>query len=180
MSRATILAASATRWHLSRSRKSQLVPLHSALCPLDRAESWPAAFGRGGLTQYQFAVPREEAAVLGEVLGYLSTGRMAPALATLKNLGFGTAGPLSFPIPGWTLAVDLPARWLHDPEALRPIDKLVAAAGGRVYLAKDALTDPDLIPVMYPRLPGWQRMQARLDPERRWTSALAERLGHLR
>ncbi|MEU4293461.1 FAD-binding oxidoreductase [Kribbella sp. NPDC026596] len=180
MSRATILAASATRWHLSRSRKSQLVPLHSALCPLDRAESWPAAFGRGGLTQYQFAVPREEAAVLREVLGYLSTGRMAPALATLKNLGFGTAGPLSFPIPGWTLAVDLPARWLHDPEALRPIDKLVAAAGGRVYLAKDALTDPDLIPVMYPRLPGWQRMQARLDPERRWTSALAERLGLLR
>ena len=79
---------------------------------------------------------------------------MAPALATLKNLGRGSGGLLSFPIPGWTLAVDLPARWLHDPEALRPIDKLVAAAGGRVYLAKDALSDPDLIPVMYPRLAG--------------------------
>ena len=118
--------------------------------------------------------------MLGEVLGYLATHRMAPALATLKNLGRGSGGLLSFPIPGWTLAVDLPARWLHDPEALRPIDKLVAAAGGRVYLAKDALSDPDLIPVMYPRLPAWQRTQARLDPDRRWTSALAERLGLLR
>jgi decaprenylphospho-beta-D-ribofuranose 2-oxidase len=117
---------------------------------------------------------------VGEVLGFLTTHRMAPALATLKKLGRGSGGLLSFPIPGWTLAVDLPARWLHDPEALRPIDKLVAAAGGRVYLAKDALTDPDLIPVMYPRLPAWQRTQIRLDPDRRWTSALAERLSLLR
>ncbi|WP_329478546.1 FAD-binding oxidoreductase [Kribbella sp. NBC_01484] len=179
MSRATIRAASAARWHLSRAGR-QLVPLHSALCPLDRAESWPAAFGRAGLIQYQFAVPPEEGHVVGEVLGYLATHRMAPALATLKNLGRGSGGLLSFPIPGWTLAVDLPARWLHDPDALRPIDKLVAAAGGRVYLAKDALSDPDLIPVMYPRLPAWQRTQARLDPDRRWTSALAERLGLLR
>jgi decaprenylphospho-beta-D-ribofuranose 2-oxidase len=179
MSRATILAASAARWHLSRAGR-QLVPLRSALCPLDRAESWPAAFGRGGLIQYQFAVPPDEGHVVGEVLGYLATHRMAPALATLKNLGRGSGGLLSFPIPGWTLAVDLPARWLHDPDALRPIDKLVAAAGGRVYLAKDALSDPDLIPVMYPRLPAWQRTQARLDPDRRWTSALAERLGLLR
>ena len=179
MSRATILAASAARWHLSRAGR-QLVPLHSALCPLDRAESWPAAFGRRGLIQYQFAVPPEEGHVVGDVLDFLATHRMAPALATLKNLGRGSGGLLSFPIPGWTLAVDLPARWLHDPDALRPIDKLVAAAGGRVYLAKDALSDPDLIPVMYPRLPAWQRTQARLDPDRRWTSALAERLGLLR
>ncbi|WP_405067479.1 FAD-binding oxidoreductase [Kribbella sp. NBC_01510] len=179
MSRATIRAASAARWHLSRAGR-QLVPLHSALCPLDRAESWPAAFGRAGLIQYQFAVPPEEGHVVGEVLGYLATHRIAPALATLKNLGRGSGGLLSFPIPGWTLAVDLPARWLHDPDALRSIDKLVAAAGGRVYLAKDALSDPDLIPVMYPRLPVWQRTQARLDPDRRWTSALAERLGLLR
>jgi decaprenylphospho-beta-D-ribofuranose 2-oxidase len=104
---------------------------------------------------------------------------MTPALTTLKNFGFGTAGPLSFPIPGWTLAVDLPARWLRRPDALRPIDKLVASAGGRVYLAKDAVTDPDLIPVMYPRLETWRRTQRRLDPARRWTSALAERLGLL-
>lgn len=179
MSKATIVAASTARWHLSRSGNAQLVPLHSALCPLDRAESWPAAFGRAGLVQYQFAVPPDEVGALGEVLTFLVTHRMAPALATLKNLGFGTAGPLSFPIPGWTLAVDLPARWLRDPEILRPIDKVVAAAGGRVYLAKDVLTDPSLIPAMYPRLEAWRRTRARLDPIRRWTSAMAERLGLL-
>lgn len=177
MSKATIVAASTARWHLSRSGNAQLVPLHSALCPLDRAELWPTAFGRAGLIQYQFAVPRGEVSVLRKALTFLVAHRMTPALATLKNLGFGTAGPLSFPIPGWTLAVDLPARWLRDPEILRPIDKMVAAAGGRVYLAKDVLTDPSLIPTMYPRLEDWRRTRARMDPGRRWTSALAERLG---
>jgi decaprenylphospho-beta-D-ribofuranose 2-oxidase len=179
MSRATITAASAARWHLSRSSNSQIVALRTALCPLDRAESWPAAFGRGGLVQYQFAVPPDQLGVVRGVLAFLGTRGMTPALTTLKNFGFGTAGPLSFPIPGWTLAVDLPARWLRRPDALRPIDKLVASAGGRVYLAKDAVTDPDLIPVMYPRLETWRRTQRRLDPARRWTSALAERLGLL-
>jgi decaprenylphospho-beta-D-ribofuranose 2-oxidase len=176
VSRTTIAAVSAARWHLSRSVNSQLVPLRSALCPLDKADGWPAAFGRCGVVQYQLAVPAEESQVVREVLVFLGTHGIPPALATLKNLGFGTAGPLSFPIPGWTLAVDLPARWLHAQDVLRPVDKLVASAGGRIYLAKDSVTDPELIPMMYPRLWTWQRTQQRLDPAGRWTSALAERL----
>jgi decaprenylphospho-beta-D-ribofuranose 2-oxidase len=179
VSSATIAAASAARWHLSRSANSQLVAMRAALCPLDRADAWPAAFGRGGLVQYQFAVPPDEVGTIHEVLAFLGTHGLSPALATLKNLGFGTAGGLSFPIPGWTLAVDLPARRLRRPGTLQPLDKLVAGAGGRIYLAKDAITDPELIPVMYPRLPTWQRTQQRLDPARRWTSGLAERLGLL-
>jgi decaprenylphospho-beta-D-ribofuranose 2-oxidase len=176
MSRATIAAASAARWHVSRSSNSHLVPLRTALCPLDRADGWPAAFGRGGLVQYQFAVPPAELGAVRAVLAFLGTRGMTPALTTLKNFGFGTAGPLSFPIPGWTLAVDLPGRWLHRPDTLRPVDKLIAGAGGRIYLAKDAVSDPELIPVMYPRLPTWRLTQRRLDPVGRWTSGLAERL----
>jgi decaprenylphospho-beta-D-ribofuranose 2-oxidase len=175
---ATIAAASTARWLLSPARES-LVPLSTALCPLDAAEFWPAAFGRGGLIQYQFAVPADAEKVLFQVLAFLVGRRMPPALTTLKNLGFGTAGPLSFPIHGWTMAVDLPARWLRDDTTLRTVDELVADAGGRVYLAKDAVVDPALIPKMYRRLTTWQRTQHRLDPDRRLTSALAERLGLL-
>ena len=86
---------------------------------------------------------------------------------------------MSFPIQGWTLAVDLPARWVRGGEDLREVDALVADAGGRVYLAKDSVVDPVLIPRMYPHLPTWQRTQLRLDPDRRMTSALAERLNLL-
>jgi decaprenylphospho-beta-D-ribofuranose 2-oxidase len=176
---ATIAAASAARWHLAKARDEHLLPLLSALCPLDRAESWPAAFGHGGLVQYQFAIPTEATAVLRRVLAFLVGSRMSPALTTLKNLGFGTAGPLSFPIHGWTMAVDLPARWLRDSSTLRSIDAMVAEAGGRVYLAKDSVVDPALIPDMYPRLKTWQRTRDRLDPDRLFTSALAQRLNLL-
>ncbi|HEY0474708.1 MAG TPA: FAD-binding oxidoreductase [Kribbella sp.] len=173
---ATIAAASAARWHLAGSHDWGLLPLTSALCPLDRAEFWPAAFGRRGLIQYQFAIPPDATEVLLRVLAYLVGRRMTPALATLKNLGVGTAGPLSFPIPGWTLALDLPARWVQDGEGLRRLDVMVADAGGRVYLAKDSVVDPALIPTMYPQLKAWRRTKARLDPDRRLTSALAQRL----
>ncbi|TDO51763.1 decaprenylphospho-beta-D-ribofuranose 2-oxidase [Kribbella sp. VKM Ac-2527] len=175
---ATIAAASTARWHLSRAREG-LLPIGAALCPLDAAESWPAAFGRGGLIQYQLAVPANAEKVLTQVLAHLVARRLTPALSTIKNLGFGTAGPLSFPIHGWTLAVDLPARWLENRDALRTVDELVADAGGRVYLAKDAVVDPVLLRRMYSRLQSWQRTQLRLDPDRLLTSALAERLGLL-
>ncbi|GAA0947012.1 FAD-binding oxidoreductase [Kribbella koreensis] len=172
----TIAAASLARWHFTGARDGRLLPLMSALCPLDRADAWPAAFGRSGLVQYQFAIPSEATPVLRRVLAFLVGSRMSPALTTLKNLGFGTAGPLSFPLHGWTLAADLPARWLRDGRTLRTLDAMVAEAGGRIYLAKDSTVDPDLIPEMYPRLKTWQRTRDRLDPDRRFTSGLAERL----
>jgi decaprenylphospho-beta-D-ribofuranose 2-oxidase len=172
----TIAAASLARWHLAGAGDGRLLPLMSALCPLDRADAWPAAFGKGGLVQYQFAIPSEATPVLRQVLAFLVGSRMSPALTTLKNLGFGTAGPLSFPLHGWTLAADLPARWLRDGRTLRTIDAMVAEAGGRIYLAKDSTVDPDLLPQMYPRLKTWQRTRDRLDPDRRFTSALSERL----
>jgi decaprenylphospho-beta-D-ribofuranose 2-oxidase len=62
---------------------------------------------------------------------------------------------------------------------LRPVDRLIADAGGRVFLAEDSVTDPDLVAVMYPRLESWRRTQHRLDPAGRWTSALSERLSLL-
>ena len=128
----TIAAASVARWHLAGQRDRRLLPLISALCPLDRADAWPAAFGRRGLIQYQFAIPSEATSVLRRVLAFLVASRMSPALTTLKNLGFGTAGPLSFPLHGWTLAADLPARWLREDKVLHLIGSMVAEAGGRV------------------------------------------------
>jgi decaprenylphospho-beta-D-ribofuranose 2-oxidase len=83
---------------------------------------------------------------------------------------------LSFPAPGWCLAVDVPAH-LPDLEALfRRLDDAVAAAGGRVYLSKDARLGPEHLRAMYPDLDKWQAVRDSMDPEHRIQSDMSRRL----
>ena len=91
--------------------------------------------------QYQFVVPFGARVDARAARALLASGIGAPFLAVLKRFGPGVGAPLSFPIAGWTLALDIPARAPGLGALLDELDELVAAAGGRVYLAKDARLD---------------------------------------
>ena len=145
--------------------------------PLDALRQWPRLYGPSGFVQYQLVVPRGAEGVLEAVIERLRNSPIPCYLAVLKDFGPDNGAPLSFPIEGWTLALDLPRSAPGLESLLLGFDDLVAEAGGRVYLAKDARLRPEMLAAMYPRLEEWKAVRDGIDPERVWRSDLALRTG---
>lgn len=175
--RTSIRAANRARWWLGSRPSERVATISRTLHPLDRAGAWPAAFGSGGLVQYQLVVPPAAPDALAEVLAVLRRFDCPPALATLKRFTSTPASLLAFAVPGWALALDFPARWSALEPALRALDALVADVGGRVYLTKDGRLPRAAVHRMYPHLEQWRRERALLDPDGRWVSSLGARTG---
>jgi len=106
----------------------------------------------------------------------VSASGAASFLAVLKRFGAGNEAPLSFPQPGWTLALDLPGGAPNLDRLLHHLDDMVLGAGGRNYFAKDAHTSPHTIRGGYSRLAEWQAVRRRVDPHDSWQSDLGRRL----
>lgn len=159
-----------------KQERGRIVPLQTFFYPLDVVRDWNRVYGHRGFIQYQFVVPFEASEVVRKVLEMTSTRGCPVFLAVLKRFGRGR-GLLSFPIPGWTLALDMPAGAAGLSDLLDRFDQRVVEAGGRVYLSKDARLRPEVLAGMYPELERWREIRDRLDPEHRMTSDLDRRLG---
>jgi FAD/FMN-containing dehydrogenase len=144
--------------------------------PLDGIGDWNRIYGRRGFVQYQCVLPSASAReVLGDLVERISARGNASFLAVLKQLGPST-GTLSFPIEGFTLALDLPVTDDLFP-LLDELDRSVVAAGGRLYLAKDARQSRATFEAGYPGLPAFRELRRGLGAEGRIVSRLSSRLG---
>ena len=145
--------------------------------PLDMLGAWNRLYGKAGMVQYQFVVPFGREETMRTVIERLGASGSASFLAVLKRFGVANAAPLSFPQPGWTLALDVPAASRGLGALLHNLDELVLAAGGRHYFAKDSHTTAAAIRQGYPRLAEWQAVRNTFDPQGLWRSDLSRRLG---
>ena len=168
------------RFHLApKHATGHIEPFGQHMFPLDVLNAWPRLYGETGFVQYQLVLPRGQETALELVLTRLRASTVPCYLAVLKDFGPGNDAPLSFPMQGWTLAMDLPRAAPGLEPLLRGFDELVAAHGGRVYLSKDSRLAPDLLAAMYPRLHEWRAIRDRADPDRLWRSDLSQRIGLL-
>ncbi|MFI8434979.1 FAD-binding protein [Streptomyces sp. NPDC079020] len=159
-----------------RSRTGELQRIPTFFHALDGVPHWNRLHGRGGFVRYQFVVPYGQEETLHRIVRRLSTRRCPSFRAVLKRFGRADPGRLSFPAPGWSLALDLPAGLPGLGRFLDGLDEEVAAAGGRVCLAKDARLRPGVLAAMYPRLPEFRALRAELDPDGAFRSDLSRRL----
>lgn len=145
--------------------------------PLDSLGAWNRLYGRRGFLQYQCALPTAQAfAGMQTLLQRLAASGQPAFLGVLKRLGAAGAGHLSFPVEGYTLALDLPMTGPRLLALLDDFDAIVREHGGRVYLAKDARLSPESFRAMYPRFAEWQQVKRALDPHNVFSSSLARRL----
>jgi decaprenylphospho-beta-D-ribofuranose 2-oxidase len=144
--------------------------------PLDAIGSWNRGYGRRGFVQYQCVLP--EAGVRGSVRAFMEIvaghGR-ASFLSVIKDCGEQGTGTLSFPLPGISIAMDIP----YDRVTQTLVDQMnrfVIEQGGRIYLAKDALTRADDFRAMEPRLNRFLEVRRAWDADGRIRSAQSVRL----
>ncbi|MBV1866350.1 MAG: FAD-binding oxidoreductase [Marinosulfonomonas sp.] len=157
------------------SGRTSVKPITAPFFPLDKVHNWNRLYGKRGFHQFQCVVPIDQAPALRDMLERIAMSGLASPLAVLKRMGAGRAGYLSFPMEGYTLAVDFPNR----PDAVALIgrlEKMTADAGGRIYFAKDALCSSERIAQMYPELEKWQKATAKADPENALATDLVRRL----
>ncbi len=159
-----------------RQRRDELQSLTAFFHPLDMARDWNRMYGPRGFLQYQFVVPDTAGHVVQRTLEELRTIGAASFLTVLKRFGGEGPGLLSFPRPGWTLALDIPTGVPGMADVLDDLDELVIASGGRLYLAKDSRMSPRTLELTYPRLSQFRALRAEIDPNRRLNSDLARRL----
>lgn len=175
----TVGVFNALYYRINADRQAPFVTdFGSFFYPLDGLSRWYRLYGRHGFIQYQCVLPEASAAAgLQRLLDVLQNRRQAPFLAVLKRMGTAAAGHLSFPQPGYTLAVDLPMAGVRAQRLAAELDAVTLDHGGRVYLAKDACLEPQTFRRMYPRYAQWREIKRAIDPDNRFRSALAQRLG---
>jgi decaprenylphospho-beta-D-ribofuranose 2-oxidase len=177
LNRLTVRTFNAAYYAVHHTASRQLVSYEKFFYPLDFVNQWNRMYGRRGFVQYQIALPRASGgAGLRTILDRLARSGRASFLAVLKRFGDAGPGLLSFPLRGYTLALDIPASrglasFLHE------LDRMTLDYGGRVYLAKDAVLRAEDFAAMYPELDSFRAIQKRLDPHGLLSSSLARRLG---
>jgi FAD/FMN-containing dehydrogenase len=159
----TVRAFNSIYYQMQR-RHTRPAPAHYAdfFYPLDTVGHWNRVYGPRGFFQYQCVIPPRHARdAIAEILSRVTHHDTGSFFAVLKVFGDQQSpGILSFPRPGWTLALDFPNQGTKTFECLSSLDEIVRAAGGAVYPAKDARMDAKTFRESFPR---WREFEPYVD-----------------
>jgi FAD/FMN-containing dehydrogenase len=150
-------------WIHAARKGATVVPYESFFYPLDSIRQWNLLYGRQGFLQYQCVMPDTKLEAVEELLDRIARSGMGSFLGVLKQFGHvPSAGMLSFPRPGLTIALDFAMRGERTLELMQSLDEVVQRSGGALYPAKDARMSPALFEASFPR---WRSFVRYIDPK---------------
>lgn len=177
LNRHTVRAFNALYWRMGlRKTGETLVDWDSYFYPLDAIGGWNRIYGRRGFVQFQCVIPQDAArAGLRALLDRIAESGLASFLSVLKRFG-PQDSPVSFPMEGYTLALDFP-NTAGSLSLLAELDQIALAHGGRFYLAKDARMTAGTLHASDPRMAGFARFRREAGAASVFASHQSERLG---
>jgi FAD/FMN-containing dehydrogenase len=155
----------------------QSVNIDTFFYPLDATGHWNRIYGKNGFTQYQFILPKETSYEgLHEILNTISVSGKGSFLAVLKLYGQVNNNWLSFPMEGYSLALDFKIeKGLF--ELLDRLDKIVLKYKGRIYLTKDARVCKEVFEQGYPQIETFRKFRKENKMDKKFQSLQSKRVG---
>lgn len=156
---------------------SQKVSIDQFFYPLDAMKNWNRIYGKNGFTQYQFILPKVESYKgLEEMLKLIADSGKGSFLAVLKLYGKANDNYLSFPMEGYSLALDFKVEeGLFD--LFDKLDEVVLKYEGRIYLAKDARVSQTVFEKGYPEIDKFRALRKKYKMNDTFNSLQSQRVG---
>ena len=155
----------------------QNVDIDTFFYPLDAINNWNRIYGKGGFTQYQFILPKDVSYEgLHEILSAIAQSGKGSFLAVLKLYGKANENYLSFPMEGYSLALDFKI----EPglfELLDHLDEIVLRYGGRIYLTKDVRVSKETFEKGYPLIEKFREFRKQHGMDKKFQSLQSKRVG---
>ncbi len=174
------LSVNAFNWlyyHKVRQTVShQRVGIDSFFYPLDGLGHWNRIYGKNGFTQYQFILPKASSYEgLAAILAAIAESGKGSFLAVLKLYGPANDNFLSFPLEGYSLALDFKI----EPglfALLDQLDEIVLAHQGRIYLAKDVRVSKAVFEQGYAKVNQFRALREKYHMTEKFSSLQSRRL----
>ncbi|KOR33541.1 FAD-linked oxidase [Achromatium sp. WMS3] len=155
----------------------QTVDIDTFFYPLDAIGHWNRIYGKNGFTQYQFILPKDASYEgLHEILSTIAASGKGSFLAVLKLYGKANDNWLSFPMEGYSLALDFKIeKGLF--KLLDRLDKVVLKYNGRIYLTKDVRVSKETFEKGYPHIESFRQFRKKNKMNEKFQSLQSRRVG---
>ena len=163
--------------HQLKKISDKIIHYDKYFYPLDSINNWNRLYGKQGFFQYQFVVPFSVGLDgMKEIMNTITNWGQASFLAVLKTFGKENRNLLSFPIEGYTLAIDIK----YNKKAYKFfdfMDKIILEMGGRIYLAKDTRMNEEIFKKSYLNWEKFQQIREKYGSLTKFSSRQSKRIG---